>query len=110
MKTTDEIMEMWRAITRDVEETAAKCQADPAEAALLGITQDVENSGGDVMFGRQRGPRGPVNERAGWLRGTARARISDDWQWQVQEMIGGGAALVLLAYEPQERRPREYPP
>jgi hypothetical protein len=109
MKTTDEIMEMWRAITRDVEETAAKCQADPAEAALLGITQEVENSGGDTMLGRHRGPRGPVNERAGWLRGVARVRISADWQWQVQEMIGGGAALVLLAYEPEERRLREYP-
>lgn len=109
MQTTDEIMEAWRKLSREVEETAAKCAADPAEAALLGIVIETEPSGGSSVFGRQQSARGPVNERAGWLRGVARVTISSDWQWQVQEMIGGSAALVLLAYEPQEKRSREYP-
>lgn len=105
-----DVMARWNKLRSEVEALAMKCEADPAEAAILGVEPEVAPIQTKI-FNRESATA-PVNVRAGWLRGAAKSIVTEDWRWEVQEMIGGNAALILLAYEPREpeMRSREYPP
>lgn len=96
MSDTDAIMAEWRAIEARVRLVADECRADPIKAEMTyGVRLEVSLADDPwKIFGGERA-RTRVNERAQWLRATAKKLISVRFQWDVMETIGGGAVLVL---------------
>lgn len=97
----DAVMDAWRDILARVEARAEAAERDPTAATLEGITP-IHDSGGPIHSFSHRGMAPPRNEKAAWLRGVAMKMVPKAYRWQVQEMVGGGAALILLAHEPQD--------
>ena len=90
------VMAEWSRLERLAYETAKTYQANPEAAKASGIEPVIERP---ETFAGQRNAPGPVNMRAAWLRAAAKKVIPPAFQWQVSEMIGGNALLVLIAYE-----------
>lgn len=96
----DDIMDAWAKWRIKAEALAAECMASPQQAVLHGVAQIHDRANESFGFGaRQATPR---NEQAAWLRGVATSLIPPEFKWKVMEMVGGGAALVLLSYDPKE--------
>jgi len=96
---TDEVMAKWRQLSDRVDVVTRECMASPDAAAVHGITPEIEKRELFAGVGGNRGPQ-PVNLRAAWMRSVAKTLIPQGWRWEVAEMIGGGASLMLQGYDP----------
>lgn len=99
----DGVMTRWRAFAAQVEtraEAARQTPASMAAATLEGIVPIRDDGDPFQGFSTRGRPSKPRNEKAEWLRGTAKKLIPPEFRWEVLEVVGGDAALVLLAHEP----------
>lgn len=96
----DEIMRRWGEIKRHVEIEATQCLKDPVYAARHGFVRELPEMR-ISLFGDPPG-RPPVNHLADWLQTCARVLVDKAYQWEIMQTIGGGAFLVLKAYEPRK--------
>lgn len=81
----------WRERAENLAET---CQNDPQVALQEGIEPRLERAQRRQPYDRVTATA-PVNIKAGWLRAAADKVIPPRFDWIVQELIGGGAVLVL---------------
>jgi hypothetical protein len=100
MSDTDAIMAEWRQIEARVRLVADECRADPIKAEMThGVRLEVPLANDPWQsFGGERA-RSRVNDRAQWLRATAKKLIPPRFAWDVMETIGGGAVLVLKSVD-----------
>ena len=97
-RSNDEIMAEWRKVSVKTEEIARACMAAPHEAQLTyGVTP--ERTRPELKtFGGERFAQ-PTNEFAMWLRAAAKVHVPSRFDWEVHEIVGGHAALILKSYE-----------
>lgn len=92
-----DVMAEWDRYRHEAEVLATACRLDPERALLDQVEPEIEC--GDQKVYTRATALELVNVRAGWLRGAAKKVIPANFKWMVQEMIGGGAALLLLSHE-----------
>lgn len=96
-RSNDDIMAEWRALVARVETVTKQCMERPEDAFSFGVQPEGRREDDFTTISGIRTEH-PRNDKAAWLRAVAKALIPEQWTWQVVEMMGGGAELLLQSY------------